>query len=104
MAAFNFERAFVVSHKDFDSHFLCEFRVTTLPIAVRVKSALNRSSGEQGTRLKDIAPAISGVYFLGTHRGSKSATLGKSLAYQTTVAATRRNFCWVLNGIRQNWS
>ncbi|KAL8791369.1 MAG: hypothetical protein Q9195_005907 [Heterodermia aff. obscurata] len=67
-----------------------------------VKSALNRSSGEQGTRLKDIAPATSGICFLGTpHRGSKSASLGK-IAYQTTVAATRRPNTKLLQGLERN--
>lgn len=67
-----------------------------------VKAALNRSSTVQGTRLKDIAPVTFGICFLGTpHRGSKSASLGK-VAYQISVAATRRPNTRLLQGLERN--
>ena len=67
-----------------------------------VKAALNRSSTEQGTRLKEVAPATLGICFLGTpHRGSKSASLGK-IAYRTTIAATRRPNTTLLQGLERN--
>jgi hypothetical protein len=67
-----------------------------------VKAALNRSSTVQGTRLKDIAPVTFGICFLGTpHRGSKSASLGK-VAYQITVAATRRPNTRLLQGLERD--
>lgn len=67
-----------------------------------VKAALNRSWAEQGTERKDIAPAISGICFLGTpHGGSKSASLGK-VAYGATVAATRRPNTKLLQGLKRN--
>ncbi|KAI4195526.1 MAG: hypothetical protein LQ350_007159 [Teloschistes chrysophthalmus] len=67
-----------------------------------VKAALNRSSATQGTRLKEIAPTTCGVCFLGTpHRGSKSASLGK-VAYQISVAATRRPNTRLLQGLEKN--
>ena len=69
---------------------------------VIVKAALNTSSATEGTRLKDIAPATLGICFLGTpHRGSKSASLGK-VAYQTTVAVTRRPNTKLLQGLERN--
>ena len=67
-----------------------------------VKAALNKSSATQGTRLMDIAPTTFGICFLGTpHRGSKSASLGK-IAYQTTVAVTRRPNLKLLQGLERN--
>lgn len=67
-----------------------------------VKAALNRSVATEGTRLKDIAPSTFGVCFLGTpHRGSSSASLGK-VAYQITVAATRRPNTRLLQGLERN--
>ncbi|KAL8815247.1 MAG: hypothetical protein Q9191_008476, partial [Dirinaria sp. TL-2023a] len=69
-----------------------------------VKAAVNKSSTEQGTRLKDIAPAVSGICFLGTpHRGSESASLGK-VAHQITFAATRHPNIKLLQGLEQNSS
>jgi len=67
-----------------------------------VKAALNRSTETEGTRLREIAPAIFGICFLGTpHRGSGSASLGK-VAYQITVAATRRPNTRLLQGLERN--
>ena len=67
-----------------------------------VKDALNRSSQTEGTRLKNIAPATYGVLFLGTpHRGSKSASMGR-LAYNVTVAATRRPNLKLLQALERN--
>ncbi|MCJ1385019.1 hypothetical protein MMC17_008137 [Xylographa soralifera] len=67
-----------------------------------VKDALNQSSQTEGTRLKNIAPATFGVLFLGTpHRGSKSASMGR-LAYNVTVAATRRPNLKLLQALERN--
>ncbi|KAL9584441.1 MAG: hypothetical protein Q9203_004661, partial [Teloschistes exilis] len=67
-----------------------------------IKAALNRSSATEGTRLKEIAPAICGVCFLGMpHRGSKSASLGR-VAYQISLAATRRPNTRLLQGLERN--
>ncbi|KAL9578768.1 MAG: hypothetical protein Q9212_005509 [Teloschistes hypoglaucus] len=67
-----------------------------------VKAALNRSSANEGTRLKEIAPATCGVCFLGTpHRGSNSATIGK-VAYEISVAATKRPNLRLLQGLEKN--
>ena len=67
-----------------------------------IKDALNQSSQTEGTRLKTIAPATYGVLFLGTpHRGSKSASIGK-LAYNVTVAATRRPNLKLLQALERN--
>ncbi|MCJ1400187.1 hypothetical protein MMC11_003391 [Xylographa trunciseda] len=67
-----------------------------------VKDALNQSSQTEGTRLKSVAPATYGVLFLGTpHRGSKSASMGR-LAYNVTVAATRRPNLKLLHALERN--
>ncbi|KAL8968351.1 MAG: hypothetical protein Q9183_002499 [Haloplaca sp. 2 TL-2023] len=66
-----------------------------------VKAALNKSAATEGTRLKTIAPDTFGVCFLGTpHRGSSSASLGK-LAYEITIAATRRPNTRLLQGLEK---
>lgn len=63
---------------------------------------MNRSSNEQGTRNKDIAPASYGVCFLGTpHRGSKSASIGR-IAFRLTTVATRRPNVKLLQALERN--
>ncbi|KAI4115486.1 MAG: hypothetical protein LQ345_003915, partial [Seirophora villosa] len=57
-----------------------------------VKDALNRSSSNEGTRWKEIAPATYGVIFLGTpHRGSTSASMGKMALHVSEVFTLRPN-------------
>ncbi|KAH0545460.1 hypothetical protein FGG08_000461 [Glutinoglossum americanum] len=64
--------------------------------------ALNQSSHHENPRLKDIAVATFGVCFLGTpHKGSKTASMGK-IAYQATVAATRRPNLQLLQALERN--
>jgi len=77
------------------------FVVHSLGVII-VKAALNRSTATEGTRLREITPAIFGICFLGTpHRGSGSASLGK-VAYQITVAATSRPNTRLLQGLEKN--
>lgn len=67
-----------------------------------VKDAINQSRAVEGTRLKGIFPATHGIMFLGTpHRGSKSATMGK-LAYNVTLAITKRPNLQLLRGLERN--
>ncbi|KAK0511439.1 hypothetical protein JMJ35_006012 [Cladonia borealis] len=67
-----------------------------------VKEALNQSSSTVGTRLKEIAPLVFGMCFLGTpHRGSKSASLGK-MAYNLTVIVSKRPNLRLLQGLERN--
>ena len=55
-----------------------------------------------GTRLKEIAPLVFGICFLGTpHRGSKSASLGK-MAYNLTVIISKRPNLRLLQGLERN--
>ena len=55
-----------------------------------------------GTRLKEIAPLVFGMCFLGTpHRGSKSASLGK-MAYNLTVIVSKRPNLRLLQGLERN--
>ena len=55
-----------------------------------------------GTRLKEIAPLVYGICFLGTpHRGSKSASLGK-MAYNLTVIVSKRPNLRLLQGLERN--
>ena len=67
-----------------------------------VKDAINQSLQTEGTRLKGVAPTVYAICFLGTpHRGSKTASIGK-VAYQVTVAATRRPNLKLLEGLERN--
>ena len=67
-----------------------------------VKAAINLSRSTEGTKEKEIAPATSGVCFLGTpHRGSRSATIGK-IAFQITKAAGKSPNTKVLQGLERN--
>ncbi|KAI9764462.1 MAG: hypothetical protein M1839_005895, partial [Geoglossum umbratile] len=67
-----------------------------------VKDALNQSSHSENTRLKEIFLATFGVCFLGTpHRGSKSASIGK-IAYQASVAITKRPNIQLLQALERN--
>lgn len=67
-----------------------------------VKAALNKSSSEAGTRLKNIAPATFGVVFLGTpHRGSKSASFGK-VANQVSMIAFQRPNLKLIRALERN--
>ena len=67
-----------------------------------VKDAVNQSLQTEGTRLKGIAPTVHAICFLGTpHRGSKTASIGK-VAYQVSVAATRRPNLKLLEGLKRN--
>lgn len=67
-----------------------------------VKDALNQSSSKAGTRLKHIAPATFGIFFLGTpHRGSKSASIGKILN-QISIVASKCPNLRLLQGLERN--
>ena len=67
-----------------------------------VKAAINLSKSTEGTKEKEIAPATSGVCFLGTpHRGSNSATIGK-IAFQITKAAGKSPNTKILQGLERN--
>ena len=67
-----------------------------------VKAAINLSRSTEGTKEKEIAPATSGVCFLGTpHRGSPSATIGK-IAFQITKAAGKSPNTKILQGLERN--
>lgn len=67
-----------------------------------VKDALNRSSSNEGTRWKEIAPATYGVIFLGTpHRGSKSASMGK-MAFRITQVFTQTPNLKLLQGLEKH--
>ncbi|MCJ1475942.1 hypothetical protein MMC13_004606 [Lambiella insularis] len=67
-----------------------------------VKDALNQSSHTEITRRKIVAPATYGIVFLGTpHRGSRSASIVK-LAFNVTVAATRRPNIGLLSTLRKD--
>ena len=55
-----------------------------------------------GTRLKEIAPLVFGICFLGTpHRGSSSASVGK-MAYNITEIVTKRPNLRLLQGLERN--
>jgi len=93
----------IANQREVDDHYKrpIAFVVHSLG-GIVVKAALNRSSTIQGTRLKDIAPVTFAICFLGTpHRGSGSASVGK-VAYQITVAATRRPNTRLLQGLERN--
>lgn len=67
-----------------------------------MKEALNQSRSTTGTRVKEVAPATSAICFLGTpHRGSGTASIGK-IAYQVTVAATKRPNSRLLQDLERN--
>ncbi|KAL8826465.1 MAG: hypothetical protein Q9191_003783 [Dirinaria sp. TL-2023a] len=60
------------------------------------------SRATEGTPLMDIAPATSGICFLGTpHRGSRSASIGK-IAFRITKAAGMRPNTKILQGLERN--
>ncbi|KAL9013912.1 MAG: hypothetical protein Q9173_001421 [Seirophora scorigena] len=57
-----------------------------------VKDALNRSSSNEGTRLKEIAPATHGLISFGTpHRGSTSASMVKMALHISEIFTIRPN-------------
>ena len=67
-----------------------------------VKTALNISRSTEGTSLKDIAPATSGICFLGTpHRGSPTASIGK-IAFRITKTAGMKPNTKILQGLERN--
>lgn len=67
-----------------------------------VKDALNQSAANEGTRLKDIAPATFGIIFLSTpHRGSKSASIGK-IACRITQLITKHPNLSILSALEKN--
>ena len=67
-----------------------------------VKAALNLSKSTEGTSVKDIGPATSGICFLGTpHRGSRTASIGK-IAFRITKAAGKRPNTKILQGLERN--
>lgn len=67
-----------------------------------VKDALNKSSSNEGTSVKQIAPSTYGIIFLGTpHRGSKTASLGK-YAYEISRAFTQAPNLRLLRSLERN--
>ena len=67
-----------------------------------MKEAINQSRSTTGTRVKEVAPATSAICFLGTpHRGSGTASIGR-IAYQVTVAATKRPNSRLLQDLDRN--
>ena len=67
-----------------------------------VKEAINISRTTEGTAVNGIAPATSGICFLGTpHRGSRTATIGK-IAFQITRAAGQKPDTKVLHALERN--
>ena len=67
-----------------------------------VKEAMNLSRTTEGTTIREIVPATSGICFLGTpHRGSRAASIGK-IAFQITKAAGQRPSTKILHALERN--